>query len=170
MKVHIRLAGLASALVLLVCAPVAWAKGNHAGGHDQSSIGEAGVAANVQREVIVDMSDTMRFTPNHVMVKRGETIRFIIKNSGQLTHEFVLGSAKELKAHYALMKKFPGMEHSDPNMASVAAGQSGEVVWQFTQGGKIDFACLQPGHFEAGMKGAVTVAAAKPDGHTQHQH
>lgn len=170
MTSRIRLAGVAAGLVLACLAPAVWANGNHAGGHDPSSIGKAGIAAKVQREVVVEMGDTMRFTPDHVNVRRGETIKFIIRNSGQLTHEFVIGSARELKAHYALMKKFPGMEHSDPNMVSVAPGQSGEVVWQFTKDGKIDFACLQPGHFEAGMKGAVTVAAVKTEGHTQHQH
>ncbi len=110
-------------------------------------------------------------------MKRGETIRFVVKNSGQLKHEFVLGTEKELKAHYEVMKKFPEMEHADPNMVTVAAGKTGEVIWQFTQWGTVDFACLQPGHYDAGMKGAVEVSggqvASKPkptDGHADHKH
>jgi uncharacterized cupredoxin-like copper-binding protein len=139
------------------------------------AIGVPGKAAKVNRTVNVDMTDAMRFSPASIAVKQGETVRFIIKNSGQLRHEFVLGTEKELKDHYELMKKFPEMEHSDPNQVTVAAGKTGEVIWQFTRPGKVDFACLQPGHYDAGMKGMVTVAAgkgaaAKADGHADHKH
>ena len=132
--------------------------------HDHAaSIGVPGKAGKVSRTVNVDMTDAMRFNPASVDVKQGETVRFVVKNSGQLKHEFVLGTEAELKEHYELMKKFPEMEHSDPNQVSVAAGKAGEVIWQFTKAGKVDFACLQPGHYEAGMKGTVRVAAGKGD-------
>ncbi len=72
------------------------------------------------------------------------------------------------------MKKNPEMEHADANMVTVAPGKTGEIIWQFTKAGKIDFACLQPGHYDAGMKGFVTVAsgkaAPKQDGHSDHKH
>ena len=147
-------------------------------GHDTQAIGAAGEAAKVTRTVNIDMSDAMRFTPANVQAKQGETIRFVVKNSGKVKHEFVLGTAEALKEHYELMKKFPEMEHSDPNMVTVAPGQTGEVIWQFTKSGKIDFACLQPGHYDAGMKGAVMVMGKKMDGHDSktmdghaaHQH
>lgn len=117
------------------------------------------------------MTDAMRFNPSSVAVARGETIRFVVSNSGKLKHEFVLGTEQELKEHSEVMKKFPEMEHADPNMVTVAPGKTGEVVWQFTKTGKVDFACLQPGHYDAGMKGAVAVAAgkkaAKGNGHKQ---
>ncbi len=144
-------------------AVAATAGGTHAGGHghDESAIGQPGQAAKVSRTVQVEMADTMRFTPANFAVKQGETIRFVVKNSGQLKHEFVLGTAKELKDHYQVMKKFPGMEHADANMLSVAPGQTGEVIWQFSKAGPVDFACLQPGHFDAGMKGLIKVAADK---------
>ncbi|MBY0468649.1 MAG: cupredoxin family protein [Burkholderiaceae bacterium] len=151
-----------------------------AAGHDHEhghgdAIGVAGRADKVTRTVTVEMTDSMRFTPASFTAKQGETIRFKVKNSGQLKHEFVLGTEKELKEHYELMKKFPEMEHSDSNMVTVAPGQFGEVMWQFTKAGKIDFACLQPGHYDAGMKGAVNVAATKgaalkEAGHGDHQH
>jgi uncharacterized cupredoxin-like copper-binding protein len=131
--------------------------------HDSDAIGVAGDAAKATRTVKVDMTDAMRFTPSTLKVRQGETVHFVVKNTGALKHEFVLGTEKELKEHYELMKKFPEMEHSDPNMVTVAPGQTGEVVWQFTKSGKVDFACLQPGHYDAGMKGAVTVAAGKSD-------
>ena len=148
----------------------------HEHGHgDASAIGVPGVAAKVSRTVNVDMSDAMRFTPAHITARQGQTIRFKIRNSGQLKHEFVLNTDKELKEHYELMKKFPEMEHAEPNMVTLAPGQTGEVIWQFTKAGKINFACLQPGHYDAGMKGAVNVAAVKghstqADGHGTHPH
>lgn len=152
---------LIAACALLTGATTTFSAGNHAGGHAhaEDSIGKAGEASKVSRTVTVDMSDTMRFTPSSISVKQGETIRLIVKNSGAVKHELVLGSEKELKEHNEVMKKNPEMEHADDNMVTVAPGKTGEVVWQFTKAGKVNFACLQPGHFDAGMKGVVTVAA-----------
>ena len=139
----------------------AMASGKHAGGHDDEAIGKPGVAAKVSRTIRVDMTDAMRFSASNIAVKQGETIRFIASNSGKVKHEMVLGTEKELKEHYEVMKKNPEMEHADANMVTVAPGKSGEIIWQFTKAGKVDFACLQPGHYDAGMKGAVTVAGNK---------
>ena len=165
---------LALVLTLTVMSPVAQAAGQHAGGHGESAIGEPGKAANVTRTVQIDMSDAMRYTPSSIDAKHGETIRFVITNSGKVKHELVLGTEKDLKEHYEVMKKFPEMEHDDPNMVTVAPGKTGQVIWKFTKSGKIDFACLQPGHYDAGMKGAVAVAAGKAatkgDGHGKHKH
>ena len=69
----------------------------------------------------------------------------------------VLGTEKDLNDHYEVMKKHPEMEHAEHNMVTLAAGKSGEIIWQFTKAGKVDFACLQPGHYDAGMKGIVNV-------------
>ena len=143
-------------------AMTAMAAGNHAGSHGGvEEIGKPGLAANVTRTVNVDMTDDMRFHTSKIAVKQGETIRFVAKNSGQVKHEMVLGTAKELKDHYEVMKKNPEMEHADENMVTVAPGKSGEIIWHFTKAGKVDFACLQPGHYDAGMKGMVHVASSK---------
>lgn len=152
---------IAIAIGLCAVAPLAQAAGSHAGGHDESAIGEPGKAVNVSRTVQIDMSDAMRYSPSSIDARQGETIRFVIRNSGKLRHELVLGTEKELKQHYEVMKKFPEMEHDEANMVSVAPGKAGEVIWRFTKAGKIDFACLQPGHYDAGMKGLVSVAAGK---------
>jgi len=122
-----------------------------------AAIGKPGESVKVMRTVTVEMNDAMRFIPSHVTVKHGETVRFLVKNSGNLKHEIVLGSVAELKEHAELMRKFPAMVHADPNQVAVDPGKSGELVWQFTKAGKVDFACLQPGHFEAGMRGHVSV-------------
>lgn len=162
---------IAASAVMLASAAIA--SGNHAGGHAESdAIGKPGKAANVKRTVTVDMTDTMRFAPDSITAKQGETIKFVVKNSGKVKHEMVLGTEQELKEHYEVMKKNPEMEHADDNMVTVQPGKSGEIIWQFTKAGKIDFACLQPGHYDAGMKGAVTVGSAgkAADGHADHKH
>ena len=141
----------------LVSSSVALASGNHAGGHGDSAIGQPGVAAKVNRTIEVEMSDAMRYTPSDIQVKKGETIRFAVKNSGQLAHEMSLGTEKELLEHLEVMKRFPSMEHDEPNKLTLAPGKQGEIIWQFTKTGVVNFACLMPGHFEAGMKGQVNV-------------
>lgn len=143
----------------------AWSAGNHAGGHshgaDAQAIGQPGQASQVTRTLEVAMSDSMRFSPSNIVVKAGETIKFVLTNRGQVKHEFVLGTDKELKEHYQQMLKFPEMEHDEPNMITVTPGKTGVVIWTFTQAGTVDFACLLPGHYGAGMKGSVVVSAAK---------
>ncbi|MGJ7509887.1 cupredoxin domain-containing protein [Variovorax sp. GT1P44] len=172
MKTHFRNAALA--VLATAFAAVAAASGNHAGGHGHDSseaIGKPGDVAKVVRTVNVDMTDSMRFDPSSLAVKQGETIRFVVSNSGKLKHELVLGTEKELKEHYEAMKKNPEMEHADPHMVTLAPGKTGEIVWQFTKAGKVDFACLQPGHYDAGMKGAVNVdkaVASSKQHQTQH--
>ena len=127
-----------------------------AGGH-AAALGKPGDPVKVTRSVEVEMNDTMRFKPDSIRVKRGETIRFVVRNAGKVKHEMVLGTIKELKEHAELMRKFPEMEHADPNQVGVDPGMTGELVWQFTRDGTFDFACLVPGHFEAGMLGKILV-------------
>jgi uncharacterized cupredoxin-like copper-binding protein len=105
----------------------------------------------------MDMSDNMRFSAPLIRVKQGETVRFVVQNLGKVKHEFSLGTEKELLEHYEQMKKFPDMEHDEPSKVSLAPGAKGEVIWQFTKAGTVHFACLHPGHYDAGMKGLVKV-------------
>jgi uncharacterized cupredoxin-like copper-binding protein len=134
------------------------ADGGHSehGGHAQA-VGKPGDPTKGSRVIQVVMSDDMKFTPATVRVKRGETIRFALRNAGRIKHEMVIGSMAELKQHAEMMRKMPGMEHDDPNLVMLEPGKSGELIWQFTKAGTVDFACLQPGHFEAGMTGKVSV-------------
>lgn len=122
------------------------------------------------KSVVVHMNDTMRFSPSEIVVRKGDVVRFEVKNAGKVMHEMVLGTKKELMQHAALMKKFPDMEHDEPHMVHVPPGKSGEMGWQFTRAGEFYFACLIPGHYEAGMVGKVIVRdgdsrmAGKPGG------
>ena len=144
-------------LLAIALAHFASGAGAHGDEHRDAAYGRPGDPAKVSRTVAIDMSDAMRFTPSLITAKKGETIRFALANSGKVRHEMVLGSSRELKEHAALMRKFPEMEHTDPNRLSVDPGKTGTLVWQFTRAGTFDFACLQPGHFEAGMRGKIAV-------------
>ena len=133
--------------------PVSEGEGGHA-----SALGQPGDPKARARAITITMTDNMRFSPARIMVRPGETVKLVVKNSGTLTHELVLGTAKELAEHAELMRKFPEMEHDDPNAVSVEPGKSGILIWQFTtKPGEYDFGCLVPGHFEAGMIGKIVV-------------
>lgn len=124
---------------------------------EEKLFGKPGDARKITRTIRVDMDDTMHFNPENVSLKPGDTVKFIARNKGKIMHEMVLGTMKELKEHHELMKKFPDMEHDEPYMVHVPPGKSEELVWQFTKSGEFFFACLIPGHLEAGMIGKITV-------------
>ncbi len=151
------------ALTLTLSAGAAYAAGGHGGhgGHAMPAasapIGKPGDPAKVTRSIDVDMSDAMRFTPARIEVKAGETVRLNVRNSGRIRHELVLGSDADLKAHYDMMMKDPGMRHEEANAVSLEGGKSGQIVWRFDKAGTVSFGCLEPGHYSAGMKGAVSV-------------
>lgn len=159
MQKTLRALFVGAALAALASSPAA-AGGKHAGGHDDelAKIGRPGKPGKAARTVEIGAYDSMRFNHAHFTVKRGETVRIVLKNHGNLPHELVLGDEKSLREHAELMRKFPEMEHADPNQVSVAPGKTAELVWQFTKAGTVHFACLHPGHYEAGMKGSITIA------------
>ncbi len=126
---------------------------------EQKDWGIAGDAKAARRTIDVGMLDTMRFSPDKIDVKVGDTVRFRITNTGAVLHEFVIGTTKENDEHAALMLRFPTMEHSEPYMAHVPPGKTGEIVWTFNRPGEFNFACLIAGHYQAGMVGKITVAA-----------
>lgn len=124
---------------------------------EQKPWGIAAAPAEAQRTVTIRMGDDMRFVPAHLNVREGETVHLRVANRGQVLHELVIGTPQELQAHAELMKKHPGMEHDEPYMAHVNPGQRGEITWTFNRPGDFEFACLIPGHYEAGMRGTLRV-------------
>jgi uncharacterized cupredoxin-like copper-binding protein len=124
---------------------------------EQTAWGIAGAPAQVNRTVTLDMTDAMRFTPDTLTVQAGETVRFVVRNTGRMLHEMVIGTPDELAKHAAMMAKFPTMEHDEAYMVHVDPGKTGEIVWHFNRAGSFEFACLIGGHYEAGMRGTVTV-------------
>lgn len=122
-----------------------------------SAAGRPGDPGRVDRTIAVEMDDTMRFTPAEISVKAGETIRFFVVNKGRLPHEMVIGTANELDEHAEMMRKMPDMKHAEPNQLNLGPGQRGGIVWTFDKSGAFAFACLVPGHKEAGMVGKIAV-------------
>lgn len=127
-----------------------------------SAAGKPGKAAKISHTVVLAAKETedgrMIFEPNDLRVEKGQTVRIVLKNQGEVEHELFLGTAEEIKAHAEEMLKFPEMEHDEPNVVRVDPGHQGDIVWQFTKAGKFEFACLIPGHTEMGMVGHVAVA------------
>jgi uncharacterized cupredoxin-like copper-binding protein len=149
------------ALMTMALSSAAFAGGNHAGGHshgdEETAIGKPGLPAKVNRTITIEMNDSMRYLPADLQVRQGETIRLVVRNVGKVKHELSLGTQKELMEHLEEMKKFPDMEHDEPSKVTLAPGKQGEIIWQFTKAGPVNFACLMPGHYEAGMKGVIRV-------------
>ena len=161
-----RLHATATCAALLLGASLAFAHGERhapspkkAVSPDEHAWGREGDPAKATQTVTVDMGDDMRFRPGTVTVRRGETVRFVVRNSGKLMHEMVIGTPQELESHAELMKKHPGMEHDAPYMAHVPPGGKQEIVWTFSKPGTFMYGCLLPGHWEAGMKASIVVAA-----------
>ena len=156
------------ALLLAGASPLVFAHGDQ--GHaktvgsvklEQKPWGIAGDAKAAKRTIEVAMTDAMRFSPEKIDVREGDTLKLVIKNTGKQLHEFVIGTKKDLDEHAALMLKFPTMEHDEPYMAHVAPGKTGVIIWTFNKAGTFDFACLIAGHYQAGMVGKINVASAK---------
>ena len=151
----------------LAAAGGAHAHGERHDGHtaplvkEQTAWGIAAEAGEASRTLEVTMSDDMRFTPDKVTVQQGETVRIVVHNAGQMMHELVIGDRESLAEHADMMLKFPNMEHDEPYMAHVPPGESAEIVWTFNRAGDFEFACLLPGHYQAGMLAAVAVKPAE---------
>jgi uncharacterized cupredoxin-like copper-binding protein len=127
---------------------------------DDFAAGEPGDPNKPARTVEVTMTEgngTMVYAPGEIDVKVGEQIKFIIKNAGQMKHEFHLASVQQNASHRVEMQKNPEMEHDDPNAQTVEPGKQAEILWRFSKPGEFEFACLIPGHYEAGMHGKVVV-------------
>ncbi len=123
----------------------------------EGDVGQPGDPKKVTRTIEVVMSDNMRFTPDKLNFKTGQTVRLIVRNNGKIRHEMVIGSDAELTEHANMMRTMPAMKHAESNMVSLAPGERGELVWQFGPPGTLAFACLVPGHREAGMTGNIKV-------------
>src|SRR3954470_1103537 len=124
--------------------------------HELYSAGEPGDAAKPARTIEIEMSE-MTYEPIRIEVKRGEQIRFVLRNAGTEDHEFLLATTKENLAHAVEMKKHPHMEHDDPNGVRLAPSKTAEILWKFSKAGTFEFSCLIPDHRDYGMVGHVTV-------------
>ena len=145
----------ATALIAISTLPLpAHSHEQHA--HETYAAGEPGNPKKPSRTIEVEMSE-MAYTPSRIEVKRGEQIRFLIRNVGKEDHEFLLATTEENLKHAEAMKKNPHMEHDDPNGVRLAPKKSAEILWKFTHAGTFEYSCLIPDHRDYGMIGKVTV-------------
>jgi uncharacterized cupredoxin-like copper-binding protein len=145
---------------VLALSSLAFAHDDHAGhkhhADDSYSAGEAGDPKKPARTVEIEMHE-MEYLPSKIEVKRGEQIRFVIRNTGTEAHEFLLATTEENLKHEVAMRKNPDMEHDEPNGLRIVAKKAGEILWKFTKPGTFEYACLIPDHREYGMTGKVIV-------------
>ena len=145
--------------------PCAWAHGDGTNSRSASAArtqtpwGIEGNPTAAARTVETRMTDDMRFAPDRIEVRQGDTVRFVVRNEGTMLHGKVIGTREALAEHAALMKKFPGMEHGEAYMIHVKPGGTGEIRWNFNRRGDFQFACLVAGHYQAGLVGAIRVKA-----------
>ena len=163
-------------LAAVLCLPPTWVKDVAAAEHAQepsshqhtrgrkkgaapadTPFGREGDPRKAKRSVSVETSDAMRYFPDQIHVKKGQTLRFVVRNAGELPHEMVLGTMDDLKKHAVTMRKGGAMRHDVANVVHVEPGSTRRLVWHFTKAGEFYYGCLVPGHFEAGMIGTVVV-------------
>ncbi|WP_254696927.1 plastocyanin/azurin family copper-binding protein [Octadecabacter sp. SW4] len=148
-------------------------------GHDaDANIGQSGDVSTIDRVIEVDMGE-MYFTPGSYDIKQGETIKFVMVNTGRAVHEFNIGTDAMQDAHLREMTTMlrggmmstrelyhdkmleAGMMHADANARLLAPGESAELVWTFSGDAEdILIACNVPGHREAGMEAAINMMPA----------
>ena len=142
--------------LLVLSAAAAPATSHEQHSHETYSAGEPGDPKKPSRTIEIEMSE-MEFRPFRIEVKRGEQIRFIVRNVGTEDHEFLLASTEDNLKHAKAMKKNPHMEHDDPNGVRLAPKKSAEILWKFSKPGTFEYACLIPDHREYGMTGRIVV-------------
>lgn len=173
--------GATLSLALLASGP-ALAAGSHGGGHGMHDmkIGKPGDPAKVSRTIEITMHDNF-YEPETLDIKEGETIRFVVRNAGELVHEFNIATAAMHEAHrpeMMMMVEHGVLEpdrinheaakamqasmghgmHDEANSVLLEPGKSGEVIWTFPEHAELEFACNVPGHYETGMHGKVKLS------------
>ena len=155
-KVQMKKTFIASAIVLCIAlsAPPAYSAPDGAQNSErpwpvwrETPTGRPGNAKDVSHTVHIDIGPKMRINPAKSTIRRGDTVRFVITNSANDIHEMVIGTMDDIETHGGLMASFPGMvEHAGAEMTLIQPGKTREVVWQFTEVGEFNFACIIPQH------------------------
>ena len=131
-------------------------------GMGSSDPGAASELALPDRTVRVDATDQLRFSPDALTVEEGETVAFVVTNTGVVPHELVIGDEAVQDEHEQEMAggEEESMEEMGdaPYAVDVPPGETVTLVYTFEEAGTILFGCHVPGHYPAGMRGVVTVA------------
>ena len=150
---------ITSSLVVSACAGTETTPPTSLGANTtEDGFGSPGDPADSDRIVEIIATDGLAFEPTDVTVAAGETITFRIVNQGDLVHDFTLGDEATQDEHEAEMAE-GGMIHDEPNVANIPGGESVELTWTFPDSGTVLIGCHQPGHYDAGMRGQITIDA-----------
>jgi uncharacterized cupredoxin-like copper-binding protein len=151
-------------LAMAIAPFVAHAAGTHSDGHghDEMALGKPAESEPSRTVEVVmkedyDGENIYIFDKDKLTFAAGETVRLHIVNAGEEVHEFVMDTAEANAEHKAMMAKFPEMEHDDPNAVRLNPGEEADIVWTYGEQGTYEFACLLPGHYEAGMHGPLII-------------
>ena len=122
--------------------------------------GGAGVGSGTEQEprtIEVTALDDPAYDPASIEVGAGETVRFVVTNSGETDHEFVVGDME--MQEMAEKQAMEGMHGHAEAVASLALepGETAETVMTFEEAGALFYACHIEGHYEGGMVGTITV-------------
>ena len=152
----------ATVLAVFLASVPLHAEADHGGrAQDEAfSAGEPGDPKKPARIVQVTMTEAdgkMLFAPSRIEIKKDEQVKFMLRNNGELDHEFIFATTAENLKHAESMKKNPDMEHDNPNGKRLAPKKTDQIVWRFTKAGEFEYSCLIPGHREAGMIGTIVV-------------
>ncbi|GEM_PF-130274 len=128
------------------------------GQEDTGGVGGPADADEAVRTIEVTTLDTMTLEPIMITVSAGETVTFVVTNSGQIVHEFTLGDAAMQQEHAMMMAHIPaGMAHDTPNTITLQPGETKHLTWRFGGTGTLEYACHEPGHYQSGMRGEITI-------------
>ena len=131
---------------------VAGASGLDTGGHSAAADADA-------RTVEVSMSDELTFEPDEITVAPGETVRFVVTNTGESVHEFLIGDEAAQAEFEAEMSGSDEMDHDTSSGVSVDRGQTETFDYTFGDTNEAIFAgCHEPGHYVGGMVATITVS------------
>lgn len=163
---------ISTALFTFAMTHPSFAAGSHAGGHAHGpNIGQVG-SDQIDRVIEVELGE-MFFTPDALDITQGETVRFVIRNTGDFVHEFSIGTEEMHEAHEQEMMHLMdegvlevdrinhdvmsegAMNHDDPNSVLLEPGHQVELVWEFSGNTEIELSCNVPGHRGGGMVAAL---------------
>lgn len=116
--------------------------------------------AQVPDRIITIVAEEMLFEPSHIKVRKGTTVRFIIRNEGDLRHEFVIGDAAAHAGHATAMRDAAHAEHGTNVTSlglSVRPGATRHLSVTFRSSQDLTYVCHVPGHKEAGMVGHIEI-------------
>ena len=162
-------------LFLILCLTMA----NNVFAGSMNMIGEKGNPSNIDRTITIKMYDNY-YEPNIIKVKKGETIKFVVQNLGEMVHEYNIATKEmhikhqpemqrlvengillvdkiDMKKMKEMSKKDHSLSHSHSNSVMIEPKKTGEIIWKFSQNLSLEMACNVPGHYETGMVGKIII-------------